>query len=246
MTRRQKHLLVRRSHRYLGVIFGIQFFFWTAGGVYFSWSDLDHIRGEDIRKEERAIMPDSSMASVAEIMRNIKKQHVVEYVKSVQLSNVLNTLCYQITYKDGKRFITQLADAQTGKLRPPLSEKEAIEVAESSLNRKATIKDVTYLTNTNDHHEYRDKALPAYAVTFSGDVNSTVYVSTEQGTVQSFRNYSWRLFDFLWMLHTMDFKSRDNINNWLLRFISGLGLVTIFSGFILYAVSFKSPKQKIA
>jgi len=246
MSRRKRHLFVRRSHRYLGVIFGIQFFFWTAGGVYFSWSNINHIRGEDIRSADPAILPDSSTAAVADIMRHIKEKHVVDYVKSVQLVNVLHKQYFQVTYNDGNRFITQLADARTGELRLPLSEKEAIAVAKSSLNRKAAIKDVTYLTRTNAHHEYRDKAMPAYAVTFAGNVNSTVYVSTEMGTVQSFRNNSWRFFDFLWMLHTMDFKTRDNINNWLLRLISGLGLLTIFSGFILFAISYKPAKRKFA
>ena len=30
----------RRFHRYMGVTIGIQFLFWTLGGLYFSWSDI--------------------------------------------------------------------------------------------------------------------------------------------------------------------------------------------------------------
>jgi LPXTG-motif cell wall-anchored protein len=66
-----------------------------------------------------------------------------------------------------------------------------------------------------------------------------VYVSTEKGTIQKIRNNRWRVFDFLWMLHTMDYEGRDDINNWILRIFSLLGLVALLSGFALYWVSRK-------
>jgi hypothetical protein len=99
------------------------------------------------------------------------------------------------------------------------------------------------LTSTNGHHEYREKPLPAYAVTFDKPNNSTVYVAAELGTVQSYRTNSWRTFDFLWMLHTMDYENRDNINNWVLRIFSVLGLVTTLSGFLLYFLTFKFKRK---
>jgi membrane protein insertase Oxa1/YidC/SpoIIIJ len=42
----------------------------------------------------------------------------------------------------------------------------------------------------------------------------------------------------------MDYKQRDNINNWLLRAFSIFGLLTIISGFTLYWVSSKSLKRR--
>lgn len=243
MAKRKWHLLIRRSHRYLGLIFGIQFLFWTVGGLYFSWTNINQITGKDIRKEEPALLPDSATAPLANIIGQIKKSRSVVTIESVQLVDVLDTLYYQITYNEGKQNSTQLANAQSGILRLPLSENEAIAVAKSRLKQEAGVKEVKYLTSTNGHHEYRDKPLPAYAVTFSGNVNTTVYVSTEMGTVKSFRNNNWRIFDFLWMTHTMDYKNRDNINNWILRIFSVLGLITILSGFVLYFITFKRNKK---
>ncbi|MEY2836374.1 MAG: hypothetical protein RLZZ557_2036, partial [Bacteroidota bacterium] len=85
--------------------------------------------------------------------------------------------------------------------------------------------------------------LPAYAVTFSHPSRTTVYVSSELGTVQKFRNDKWRVFDFLWMLHTMDYESRDEIGNMLLRIFSIFGLVTVISGFMLFFISAKWFKK---
>jgi hypothetical protein len=96
-----------------------------------------------------------------------------------------------------------------------------------------------FIAATDGHHEYREKPLPAYAITFDQPANTTVYVSAELGNVQSFRNNQWRIFDFLWMLHVMDFENRDNINNWLLRAFSVFGLITLLSGFTLFFITSK-------
>ena len=40
------HYYIRKTHRYLGVILGIHFLFWTIGGLYFSWTNIDEIHGD--------------------------------------------------------------------------------------------------------------------------------------------------------------------------------------------------------
>ena len=112
-------------------------------------------------------------------------------------------------------------------------------IRDSSFSDEAKVKSVEYLTTTNGHHEYRKEPLPAYAITFDHPSNTTVYVSTQLGTVQKFRNNKWRVFDVLWMLHTMDYQTRDHFGNWILRTFSVLGLVTVFSGFWLFWLSRK-------
>ena len=121
----------------------------------------------------------------------------------------------------------QLADARTGQLRPPLTEAEAVQVASRRFNGEPIVEEVELLTETNGHHEYREQPLPAYAVTFASPGNTTVYVSAQLGTVQKYRNNKWRVFDFLWMLHTMDYQTRDHLGNWLLRAVSILSLIHI-------------------
>lgn len=154
---------------------------------------------------------------------------------------ILGEPVYQIAYSkvhDRDRKM-QLAYAKTGTLRAALTETEAVNVAKANFSEDANVKLVEYITTTNGHHEYRESPLPAYAVTFSHPSNTTVYVAAKLGTVQKFRNNKWRVFDFLWMMHTMDYQSRDNISNWLLRAFSVFGLFSILSGFILFFVSRK-------
>lgn len=244
MTKANAHKIIRKAHRYLGVVFGIQFLFWTVGGLYFSWTNIKKIRGEDIRKEESPFVCNDKLVAPDSIINLLQKQDTVLHIKSVNLINVLDSTYYQISFNNGQRVKTRLLNAVTCYLKQTLTEAEAIQVAKNRLKNPEEPISITYLTATNGHHEYREKPLPAYAITFKGSINSTVYVSTEMGTVQSFRNNQWRLFDFLWMMHTMDYKERDNINNWVLRVFSILGLITIQSGFVLYIITFRLKLKK--
>lgn len=41
--------ITRKWHRYLGFFLGIQFLMWTLGGLYFSWTNIDNIRGDNLK-----------------------------------------------------------------------------------------------------------------------------------------------------------------------------------------------------
>ena len=251
---KSKHYYIRKSHRYLGLILGIQFLFWTVGGLYFSWSNMDEVHGDFQKKREPLLAANLQLASPTVALDTIRKTAGIDSLSAIQLIQILGKPYYQVrsagTMSSGMGHENHashqrifLVDAVSGQLRPPLSEKEAVDVAKQRFNGTPNVIAVEYLTATGGHHEYRESALPAYAVTFDHPSAATVYVSTELGTVQKFRNNKWRIFDFLWMLHTMDYQSRDNIGNILLRAFSIFGLITVISGFMLYAVSARWLKR---
>lgn len=225
----------------MGVLLGIQFLFWTLGGLYFSWSNMDEIHGDHQKADIRPISGNIELSDIAVVLQKLKAKDTVNYIFDTRLVQILDKPTYQIIYSQehdwGKR--VQLADAVSGELREGLTKEEAVKVAENALSVSANVKSVEYLTSTNGHHEYREQPLPAFAVTFDLPSNTTVYVASEFGTVQKFRNNKWRVFDFLWMMHTMDYQARDNLSNWLLRAFSVAGLLTIISGFALFFISRK-------
>jgi len=174
----------------------------------------------------------------------------VDSVQAIRLIAVFGQPVYQLQYFTtvaGNTFIkTQLAIAATGQLRPALTRQEAIALAKNNFSEPVQVSQVEYLTEgkINGHHEYRESPLPAWAITMQHPTRTTVYVAAEQGQVTKFRNNKWRIFDFLWMLHTMDYQGRDNISNVLLRIFSIAGMVTILSGFALYFVSSGSKSRQ--
>ena len=52
-----------------------------------------------------------------------------------------------------------------------------------------------------------------WRVDFDDSRHTTVYVSPQSGKVVGRRNTIWRVYDFFWMLHIMDYSARDNFNN---------------------------------
>lgn len=249
---KSKHYYIRKTHRWLGVILGIQFLLWTIGGLYFSWSNMDEVRGDFQKKNAPLLASDISLVSPSMVLDTIRKTHQIDSIVSIQLIEILGKPFYQVrcisavhnetNHEHDMQAMNHLANAETGQLRGPLTKEEAVEVAKTRFNGEPKLKSVEYLTGTNGHHEYRKNPLPAYAITFEHPSKTTVYVASELGTVQKFRNNKSRIFDFLWMMHTMDYESRDNFGNILLRGFSIFGLVTVLSGFALFFVSFKRNK----
>ncbi len=242
MTKRQFIQKTRKWHRYLGLILGVQFLLWTIGGLYFSWTNIDEIRGDTLKNEKPFLVADADFVSPAVFLSQQLKPS--DSLVSLQLTSVLEKTCYEVVYISKGRKKVKLVNALNGETRSPLNENEAKKIAINKLNVKAEITTVEYLTETGNHHEYRERPLPAYAITFGKPANTTVYISQEYGNVQTFRNNKWRVFDFLWMLHTMDYQGRDNLNNWLLRAFSIFGIVTLLSGFTLFYLTSKTINRK--
>jgi hypothetical protein len=241
MKRRNYKFYLRKSHRYLGVLIGIQFIFWTLGGLYFSWTDIDEIHGDFFRKEKAEVTFEQDFISPKVVVDEIKKTQNAPTFEHMRMIEISGSPFYEFELKDKKLIV---ADAVSGKIRPSISAEEAKKIATESLIKPLPIKEVTYLTkeNVSLHHEYREKPLPAWAVTFENDL--TVYLSAVNGQADTFRTTKWRIFDFLWMLHTMDYNGRDNINNYILRGFSILGIITILSGFSLFFVSSKFFRKR--
>lgn len=252
------HYYIRKSHRYLGVLLGIQFLLWTIGGLYFSWSNMDEVHGDFEKKHPPLLSSAVQLVSPSAVLDSIKAIHRIDSIVSIQLIDILGKPFYQVRCvtalkkqsvnpnekHDAVHAMNHLADATTGTLREPLTKDEAVAVAAQHFNGSPEVLAVEHLTTTGKHHEYREQPLPAYAITFKNPNNTTVYVSSELGTVQKFRNKPWRIFDFLWMLHTMDYEGRDNFGNLLLRIFSIFGLVTVISGFVLFFISSRRFRRK--
>ena len=246
MANHKFHYFIRRSHRVLGICIGIQFLAWTFGGLYFSWSDMDEVHGDYELSHENRLPEWDSLVVPTGVIDSIQFVRPWDILTGVKMINIKDHPYWQITFMDGKveehKDIYYLCDAITGKVRSSLSEQEAVELALNRYLGKGKVESVEHLTATSKTHEYREQSLPAYAVTFEDARHTTIYVASEAGVITKVRNRPWRQFDFLWMMHTMDYTSRDNISNLLLRIFSIFGIVTVASGITLFFVSLKQRR----
>ena len=105
------------------------------------------------------------------------------------------------------------------------------------MKKELEIINVERITEVGKQHEYRERLLPAYVISYADNEALKAYVSVNDGKFQTVRHRRWRWFDFLWMTHTMDYEGRDNFNTTVLRAFSLLGLITVLSGFLLWYTS---------
>lgn len=227
MVKRKTALKLRKAHRYLGLFIGIQFIMWTVSGMYFSWTDIDEIHGDQFRKHHVEQVSFSSLIAPAELPGG---------VKSLQLKDIAGKPFYLVNDE-------RLIDAQTGEEKQGISEGEALAIAGKFMREDLGIAGIEMIEETGDHHEYRGGPLPAYVISYETAENIKAYVSVSDGSFQTLRHRDWRWFDFLWMTHTMDYEGRDDFNNLVLRIFSLLGLITVLSGFVLWYISSPSVRK---
>lgn len=248
MLRISRRNWLRKAHRYLGLIAGLQLLFWTVSGLYFSLVPIADVRGESSTAKPVGLPVRADLASPAPALQAlVKSTPKMGPVQSVSLKTLLGKPVYEVVYlSDGVRLFA-LADALSGQLRPPLASSEATAIALADFVPKAQVRSVERLTAVPSDSEYREHELPAYRVSFDHPSNTRIYVSEQRGTVTARRNDLWRAFDWFWMLHIMDYRNRDSFNHWLLQAFSALGVITVLSGFALWAstTSLLRPRKRI-
>ena len=219
---------IRKAHRYLGLFLGVQFLFWTISGLYFSWTDLDEIHGDHFKKEKEQV-------SFTNLI-NINDLEFKDPIKSFELREIADLPYYFIND-------SILFNAYNGNLKDSVSVEEAIKISNKNILDKYKISSVDKIYEVGNHHEYRGKPLPAFVISYEGAEKLKSYVSIIDGKFQTVRHRDWRWFDFLWMTHTMDYETRDDFNNKLIRAFSVLGLITVMSGFLLWFISSKTVRK---
>ena len=219
---------IRKAHRYLGLFLGIQFLFWTISGLYFSWTDLDEIHGNHFKKEKEQV-------SFTNLI-NINDLEFKDPIKSFELREIADLPYYFIND-------SILFNAYNGNLKDSIYLEEAIKISNKNILDKYKISTVDKIYEVGNHHEYRGKPLPAFVISYEGAEKLKSYVSIIDGKFQTVRHRDWRWFDFLWMTHTMDYETRDDFNNKLIRAFSLLGLITVMSGFLLWFISSKTIRR---
>ena len=231
MVKRKTAAKIRKAHRYLGLFLGIQFLMWTISGIYFSWTDIDEIHGDHFRNENPAPLSFNNLVSPTSVLNQ-------KEVTTLELREIGNKPYYWIND-------SYLMDAQTGTLKKEITSEEALQIAQNHMLSTLNVEGIERIEEAGNHHEYREKPLPAYVISYDSPKNIKAYVSIKDGSFQTVRFRDWRWFDFLWMTHTMDYQGRDDFNTLLLRGFSLMGLITILSGFTIFYISSPTIRKQL-
>ncbi len=104
---------------------------------------------------------------------------------------------------------------------------------------------LTEISQEKPGSEYRGRDLPLYKIESidESSKNINIYVDPYSSKIVAIRSNQWRIWDFMWGIHIMDWRERDKIDNVFLKLFSILALLSALSGIYLFLVERKRSKN---
>ena len=196
-----KSIWLRKIHKWIGLVIGLQFLVWAISGAAMALLDMDEVAGGAMAEAAAPPLPATGTA-----WPRVQQALVGQEISALSLRTLPEGLAFQVATPGG----TKLFDAGTG--NPFVIDRHkasaiarAAHPASASPTRVAALSELTLAV--------REHALPIWQVDFSDAVNSSYYVSGSTGEILERRNDSWRWWDFFWMLHNMDYAQRTSFNH---------------------------------
>ena len=183
-----------------------------------SFFDINQVRGQHIAQkvsfdlDRRGVLPLEQLA--------------LGSIHAAELMSAAGTPIYKITSNDD----TQFFDAKSGTPWQGITAQSAAKAA--ALYYQGSADEPEYAKLDVAPIEYRG-ALPVWQVSYDDGPNTRLYLDANTGELRAVRTRLWRVFDFMWMLHIMDYDGRDDINNWWLWLCSAAASLFAISGIML-------------
>ena len=217
-------------HKWTALIVGLQVLAWIVSGLYMTFVPIETVRGEhNIRKAE----PRDLRAAPVRGVPAAAVQSLGGPVTRLELVEVDGRLSWRADVA-GKP--AALIDDASGQVISPLDAEVARRIAEADFGGDGRIVSAT-LIEADAPIEFRGD-LPVWQVVFDDGDSSHLYVSPLTGKVVARRSSTWRVYDFLWSLHIMDYRDRDDVNNWLVVIATAVALAMTVSGMVILAYRF--------
>lgn len=232
-------MFFRKLHRWLGLAMAVQIVAWMASGLYFSLWPIEEIRGEHLTRQPEAtsVAQFASLAAPAAVVNGLDEHLGVRWqLESVGHVSRDRTPYWRIRGRTGDGPFTRLVGAE-GSVLSPLAEDEVAETALDWLRGDGRVAAVEWIETAAPDSEFRGGRLPAWRVTFEEPESLSLYLDPWTGEILARRTARWRVFDFFWMLHIMDFSERDDFSHPLLQVAAALGLAVALGGFILWVAT---------
>ena len=206
--------------------------FWVVSGLYMTAVHIDIIHGDHlVRTPVAEPISMGGLVDPAVILKNAGG------AQSLRLDQQLGQPVYIVSQKSGR----SLFDARSGEKLPLIDEAGARQRAEQIYAGDGGVREMELLYEIPG--EIRGRAAPIWRVQFEGLWRPTLYIAPQTGELVAKRHDLWRTFDFVWMFHIMDYETRDNVNNILLKIATWMMVITSLTGAWLLLYSFRRKRR---
>ena len=226
-------MIARRTHKWIALLVALPALIWALSGLYMTAVPIDIIHGDHFIQTH----PHRAIAAGA-LADPLAAARAVPDAQEVRLHWLMDRPTYIVTGAGG----TQLLDARTGARLAAPDAAMVRKLADHWYTGEARLERLTLVHELPI--EARGREPPLWRADFGGWNKPTLYFSPATGELLTRRHELWRVFDFLWMLHIIDFDERDDVNNWLLRGFSLATVLMALSGAWLLLYSFRRRRRK--
>lgn len=223
----------------------LQIIAWMASGLFFSIFPIEEIRGEHLTGSAEPLKTGglSQLDSPAELKRELDRYFGPGWeLTSLNPLSMEDKMVWRVEGRANGETFRRLVLGTT--VLPVLSAAEAAQAAQDWLLDTSAVQSTQWLESAPPGSEIRGRNFPVWKVTFAEPESLNLYLDPWTGEILARRTTRWRIFDFFWMLHVMDFENRDDFNHPLLQVAALLGLLIALSGVIFWALTTSLFRKK--
>ena len=235
MTKRNFLRYLTRLHKWAGLVLGVQILLWFVSGFIMSLFPINEVRGRHLVDVPKVSLQTENLIPLELAMSLYEGE-----LSGAKLITAAGHSAYVLIGDNDE----QIIDAVTGEPCSQLSAEDIKAVADRLYKGDGEIRRLEKLLTAP--HEYRG-LLPVWQISYDDKDKTRIYLDADTAELKAVRTRIWRVFDFMWMLHIMDYKERENFNSWWLRLFSGAAVLFALSGLALVAHRvFMRPKKRAA
>lgn len=225
-----------RIHKWIALIIGIQIFLWILGGFIFSVLDIEKVRGEHKVAPWEARHFDPTKIISLEVAA---ERAGIASVQEASLGTMLGRPVWRLLAADSdhsehRRMMT--LDGRTGHVLSPINEALATQIAKADYIGPGEFHSIVLVGDPPTEYPHPDAA---WVARFDDKDKTTLYINPDSAEVKSRRSQTWRVFDFFWKLHVMDYDDGESFNHPLLVTAAGTAMLVAISGLILLLIKMR-------
>lgn len=239
-------IFLRKAHKWLALIVGLQLMIWVSTGFLFTLVDSSKSRGQIYRVKSVAelapVLPEQLLTN-AELGRKIPENISKQNIRSIELKAFHRHWYYQLTTFDGR----YLFSATTGE---QLSVKEALaaQLIEKSYQGPGELTALKLLIPPIEM--FNGVKGNIWQADYNDGLNTQVYLSQDTGRILKHSNGVSAYNDILKLLHFMDYNQSGHFNSWWIITMAVLATLLSFTGSFwlisIYGRKFKKRFLKAA
>lgn len=215
--------LSTQIHKWVALVVGLQVLFWVGGGLV-----MTAIPIETVRSEHRVQKPDYPAFAIDTLIPvQTAAAGLSATIDKAELRHTPRGPAWVLTPAKGEPVVLSALNGRPFAAFPPA---EALRMAQDAYRGEAQAEKATLFAEAPRE---TGREGPLWRVDFNDFEHTSFYLSPETGEVVTRRSGVWRLYDFFWRLHILDFKNGENFNHPTLIIITILTLSMVISGFIL-------------